>query len=146
MVKSYQGYRKEQEKIIEQLLVKDFMTKQLIKFSPDQSIEEVVNILIYRNISGGPVVDESGDLVGVISEGDCLKELVRGRYSNQPQLSGFVKDRMVTKVETLSANDSILHAATAFLDKKVRRFPILENGKLVGQISQRDVMKAIEGR
>jgi CBS domain-containing protein len=146
MVKSYQGFRKEEERQIEQLLVRDYMTRQLITFSPDQTIEEVVNILIYRNISGGPVVDENRQLVGIISEGDCLKELVSGRYANQPQLSGLVKDQMVTDVETLEAEESILNAAMAFLEKKVRRFPILEEGKLVGQISQRDVMKAIEGR
>lgn len=144
MVKSYQGFRKPEEKTIEQRLVKDYMTTNLITFSPEQSIEEVVNALVYRNISGGPVVNDKNELVGIISEGDCLKELVRVKYSNQPHLSGLVKDQMVKEVETLTANTSILDAALAFLDKKLRRFPVLDNGKLVGQISQRDVMKAME--
>ncbi|MEQ8624668.1 MAG: CBS domain-containing protein [Vicingaceae bacterium] len=144
MVKSYQGVRKVEEKVIQQLLVKDFMTTQLIKFHPNQSIDEVVNILVYRNISGGPVVDENNKLIGIISEGDCLKEMISGNYSNEPSLSGLVKDRMVKTVETLSPNHLILDAAIAFLDKKLRRFPVLENGELVGQISQRDVMRALE--
>lgn len=144
MVKSYQGFRKKEEKVIQQLLVKDYMTTQLIRFYPNQSIDEVVNILVYRNISGGPVVDENNKLIGIISEGDCLKEMVKGNYSNEPSLSGLVKDRMVKAVETLSPNHSILEAAIAFLDKKLRRFPVLENGELVGQISQRDVMRALE--
>lgn len=144
MVKSYQGFRKPEEKTIEQRLVKDYMTTNLITFSPEQSIEEVVNALVYRNISGGPVVNDKNELVGIISEGDCLKKLVRVKYSNQPHLSGLVKDQMVKEVETLTANTSILDAALAFLDKKLRRFPVLDNGKLVGQISQRDVMKAME--
>lgn len=144
MVKSYQGFRKKEEHTIEQRLVKDYMTTNLVTFHPDQSIEEVVNELVYRNISGGPVVNDQNELVGIISEGDCLKELVRVKYSNQPHLSGLVKDQMNTEVETLSANTLILDAALAFLDKKIRRFPVLENGKLVGQISQRDVMKAME--
>jgi len=146
MVKSYQGFRKKEVKTIERLLVKDFMTTNLVTFRPEQSIEEVVNELVYRNISGGPVVNEKNELVGIISEGDCLKELVRVKYSNQPHLSGIVQDQMAKEVETLSADTLILDAALAFLEKKIRRFPVLEGGKLVGQISQRDVMKALEGR
>ena len=144
MVKSYQGVRKVAEKKIQQILVKDYMTTQLVRFYPNQSIDEVVNTLVYRNISGGPVVDEQNKLIGVISEGDCLKEMVRGKYSNEPSLSSLVKDRMIKELETLSPNNSILEAAIAFLEKKVRRFPVLDNGELVGQISQRDVMKAFE--
>ncbi|MBL4709843.1 MAG: CBS domain-containing protein [Flavobacteriales bacterium] len=145
MVKSFTGVRIVEEKQLpKQSLVKDFMTKQLITFNPDQTIDQVVNILIYKNISGGPVVDSSNNLVGIISEGDCLKQIIKGKYNNHPTLNGLVKDHMIKDVKTLQPNNTILEAAIAFLEQRVRRFPVLNNGKLIGQISQRDVMKAIE--
>ena len=145
MVKSYTGARtKDDNQIPEQAMVKDYMATQLITFSPEQTIDEVVNILIYKGISGGPVVDSNNKLVGIISEGDCLKQIVKGKYNNHPTLNGLVREHMVKEVKTLKPNNSILEAAIEFLEQRIRRFPVIDNGKLVGQISQRDVMKAIE--
>lgn len=145
MVKSFIGARaKEEKQIPKQALVKEYMTRQLITFKPKQSIDEVVSILIYKGISGGPVVDDSNNLVGIISEGDCLKQIIRGKYNNSPTLNGLVEDHMVTEVKTLKPDNTILEATAAFLEERIRRFPVLDNGKLIGQISQRDVMKAIE--
>lgn len=145
MVKSYTGARTIEEKQMpKQALVKDYMTKQLITFKPEQTIDQVVSTLIYKGISGGPVVDESNNLVGIISEGDCLKQIIKGKYNNQPNLNGLVEEHMVKEVKTLKPDNTILEAATAFLEQRIRRFPVLDKGKLVGQISQRDVMKAIE--
>lgn len=145
MVKSFTGARViEEKKIQKQALVKDYMTKQLITFRPEQTIDQVVSILIYKGISGGPVIDNSNNLVGIISEGDCLKQVIKGKYNNHPNLNGNVKEHMVKEVKTLKPNNTILEAAIAFLEQRIRRFPVLDNGKLVGQISQRDVMKAIE--
>jgi CBS domain-containing protein len=145
MVKSYTGVRTIEEKQIpKQTLVKEYMSKQLITFKPEQSIDKVVSTLIYKGISGGPVTDNSNNLVGIISEGDCLKQIIKGKYNNEPNLNGTVEDHMVKNVKTLKPDNTILEAATAFLEQRIRRFPVLDNGKLVGQISQRDVMKAIE--
>ncbi|MFT6166516.1 MAG: CBS domain-containing protein [Vicingaceae bacterium] len=145
MVKSFTGARtKEEKQIPKQALVKEYMSRQLITFKPKQSIDEVVSILIYKGISGGPVLDDSNNLVGIISEGDCLKQIIKGKYNNSPTLNGLVEDHMVTEVKTLQPDNTIMEAAVAFLEQRIRRFPVLDNGKLVGQISQRDVMKAIE--
>lgn len=144
MVKSYQGVRREEKKDYTPALVKDYMSKQLISFSPRQTVDEVVNILVYRNISGGPVLDENGKLIGIISEGDCLKEIMRGHYNNDLTMSAMVEDTMIKSVITINANDTIWDAASKFLEKKIRRFPVILDEELVGQISQRDVMKAVE--
>lgn len=142
---SFTGARaKEEKKMSKQALVQDYMSRQLIIFKPEDTIDSVVNTLIYKGISGGPVVDDSYNLIGIISEGDCLKQIIKGKYNNYPNLNGLVKEHMVTEVQTLRSDHTILEAATAFLEQRIRRFPVLENGKLVGQISQRDVMKAIE--
>ena len=144
-IKSFQGKREtNQEKMGAQILVSDYMTTNLITFKAEDSLDHVIAQLIAHKISGGPVVNDKNELIGIISEGDCLKQIIKGKYNNYPNLNGSVKEHMITEVQTLQSDNTILEAATAFLEQRIRRFPVLENGKLVGQISQRDVMKAIE--
>ncbi|MFD2542722.1 CBS domain-containing protein [Lacinutrix gracilariae] len=142
-IKSFQGARKQQNVVDQKpLKVSDYMSKSLITFRPDQSVEEVIETLIANKISGGPVVNENNELVGIISEGDCLKQISESRYYNMPMAKDNVEKRMITEVETIDGNMDLFDAANKFLDSKRRRFPILENGKLVGQISQKDILKA----
>lgn len=142
-IKSFQGARKQQNATEPaQLRVRDYMTTKLITFRADQSIQEVVEALIKFKISGGPVVNERQELVGIISEGDCLKQLSESRYYNMPLEHDNVALRMVKDVETIDGNMDVFDAANKFLQSKRRRFPIVENGKLVGQISQKDILIA----
>ena len=142
-IKSFQGARKQQNSTESaQLKVKDYMTTKLITFRPDQSVQEVVEALIKNKISGGPVVNSNQELVGIISEGDCLKQLSESRYYNMPLEHDNVEKRMATNVETIDGNMDVFDAANKFLQSKRRRFPIVENGKLVGQISQKDILIA----
>lgn len=142
-IKSFQGARKQQNvSAPTSLKVKDYMTTQLITFKPNQSVQEVVESLIKNKISGGPVVNDRNELVGIISEGDCLKQLSESRYYNMPLEHDNVEKRMATNVETIDGNMDVFDAANKFLQSKRRRFPIVENGKLVGQISQKDILKA----
>ncbi len=144
MVKSYQGAQKKPPKYTEQALqVKDFMAKKLITFSPDDSMYHVTQTLVKNGISGAPVV-ENGTVIGVISEGDCLKQVVRGKYTNTPEKIGSVRDYMTPDPVTIGPGENILEVARLFLKLRLRRFPVLEDGKLVGQISQRDVIAAID--
>jgi CBS domain-containing protein len=143
MVKSYTGVRKVEKKEVTQVLVSDFMTAKLTTFRPEQTIDDVVSILIDKKLSGGPVLNDQGKLMGMISEGDCLKEIVKGKYTNTPNLIGLVKDHMTTNVITIEPDVSALDAAKKFLENRVRRFPVVKDGKLLGQISQRDVMRAV---
>ena len=145
MVKSYKGVQKAAVKSTphKPVTVEDYMSKNLITFRPDQTMDEVMDILIARKISGGPVIDETGALVGVISEGDCLKQVVKGKYHNIPTLSGKVADFMATDVKSISQDVNIFELADMFLTMRLRRFPVLHNGRLVGQISQKDVIKAV---
>ena len=142
-IKSFQGARKQQNTTIDKALkVKDYMTTNLITFRPDQKIHSAVEAIIKNKISGGPVVNDKNELVGIISEGDCLKQLSESRYYNMPLEEDLVENRMARDVETIDGNMDIFDAANKFLNSKRRRFPILENGKLVGQISQKDILKA----
>ncbi len=119
------------------------MTRRLVTFHPDQTMDQVVETLLAKNISGGPVIDDDDRLCGIISEGDCLKEVVKGKYNNSPSMSGKVSEHMAVNVKTVTPEMNIFELAQMFLNMKLRRFPVLENGKLVGQISQKDVMRAV---
>lgn len=143
-IKSFQGKRTVSNVIeSEPILVSNYMTKKLITFKEEQPIEEVIDTLIANKISGGPVVNEKNELIGIISEGDCIKQLSESRYYNLPlDNDNTVGKAMVRNVETISGNMNIFDVANKFLQSKRRRFPIVENGKLIGQISQKDVLKA----
>lgn len=144
MVKSFQGVRVVEPKKspLDQILVKDYMSTNLITFRPDDSIDQVLEVLTKKKISGAPVLDESGALVGIISEVDCLKEIIKGKYTNTPKFPGKVSEHMTENVITLSPDLSLFDAAQKFLELKIRRFPVMKDGRLVGQISLSDIIRA----
>ncbi|MGB5385505.1 CBS domain-containing protein [Eudoraea sp.] len=142
-IKSFQGPRMSQPSGDEiPFKVSDFMTKKLITFKPEQSMQDAIETLISNRISGGPVVNEENELIGVISEGDCISHISKSRYYNMPLDDAKVEDSMIKDVETIDGDMNIFDAANKFLEAKRRRFPIVENGKLVGQISQKDILIA----
>ncbi|MDX1328593.1 MAG: CBS domain-containing protein [Arenibacter sp.] len=141
-VKNYQGPRSEKAPEEVLLRVRHYMTTKLITFKPEQSVEEVIEALLKYKISGGPVVNDRYELVGIISEGDCIKHISEKRYHNLPSANRTVESHMIKNVETIDGDMNIFDAANKFLNEKRRRFPIVENGKLVGQISQKDILRA----
>lgn len=133
--------------MLRSIRVSDYMSTQLLLLNPDMAMDEAINALLERRVSGAPVVQD-GKLVGIFSESDCLKEALQAGYHNTG--SGKVSDYMSHEVTTISDDDSIISAAEIFLNQKRRRLPVLDaSGKLVGQISRRDVLRAmiaIKGR
>lgn len=142
-IKSFQGQRATQSKAPNKtLLVSDIMTRDLVVFKQNQSIHEVMKEFIKYRISGGPVVDDTGELIGVISEADFMKEISDSRYFNLPILDKTVAHFMTSKVDTIDANKTIFEAASMFFKTTRRRFPVLDNNRLVGQISRKDIVVA----
>lgn len=142
-IKSYIGRRiKPSKGSSENIKVSDYMSTNLITFKPDQSVMEVMNTLIRKKISGGPVVNAKNELIGIISEGDCIKQISNSRYYNLPLDNVKVEAHMATEIETIDGDMNVFDAADKFLTSKRRRFPIVKEGKLVGLISQKDILKA----
>ncbi|HET7361135.1 MAG TPA: CBS domain-containing protein [Salinimicrobium sp.] len=142
-IKSYQGPRAKPEKLQSApILVSDYMATNLITFREEQTVMEVMQTLIDKKVSGAPVVNEKNELVGIISDSDCMKQISESRYFNMPISDVHVKDYMSTKVSTISKDVNIFDCASLFYKHNCRRFPVLENGKLIGQISRKDILTA----
>ena len=121
--------------------IKEFMAKQLITFQSDTPIEAAMESFLENKISGAPVLDNQGKLVGVLSEKDCMRTLFESSYYNN--LGGFVKEYMSTDLKTINIHDTLSNVADEFIKSRFRRFPVMEGDKLVGQISRRDILRAI---
>lgn len=144
-IKSFQGKRARsaaRKEYQPPILVEDYMSRKLVTFRPDQSILEVMEAFAKHHISGGPVLDDNGFLVGIISEADCMKQISESRYFNQPILDKSVERYMTKEVETIDHDRSIFDAASIFDKHNRRRLPVLKGGLLVGQISRKDVVIA----
>jgi len=116
----------------------------IVTFRPDQPIQDVISIIIDKKIAGAPVLDDQNHLVGMISEKDCLRLIVDQAYYNMPAETRKVSDYMTVKVQTLSPKTNIVEAAIEFLNSPIRRFPIVENGMLIGQVSRRHILRAAQ--
>jgi len=121
--------------------IKEFMAKQLITFQSDTPIETAMESFLENKISGAPVLDNQGKLVGVLSEKDCMRTLFESSYYNN--LGGFVREYMSTDLKTINIHDTLSNVADEFIKSRFRRFPVMEGDKLVGQISRRDILRAI---
>ena len=142
-IKSFQAPRvSSTRKVVKNILVKDVMSKNLILFRPKETIHDVMIAFIKYKISGGPVVDKYGELMGIISEADCMKEISESRYFNMPILDKTVYHFMTKNVETIEASTSIFDAASLFSKTNRRRFPVIDKKRLVGQVSRKDIVIA----
>jgi CBS domain-containing protein len=116
----------------------------IVIFRPDQPIQDVISTIVDKKIAGAPVLDDENRLVGIISEKDCLRLIVDQAYHNMPAETRKVSDYMTPNVQSLSPDTNVVDAAIAFLNSPIRRFPVVENGKLIGQVSRRHILRAGE--
>ena len=124
------------------LKVKDYMSRRLITFRPKTNVVEAMDVLLKSRISGAPVVDDDGNLVGILSEVDLMQVIVQDSYYDESV--GIVGDYMRTEVDTVDPEMDIYTLAEKFIKEHRRRYPVLHEGRLVGQVSRRDVLTAAE--
>lgn len=133
--------KKNVEKIIYETAF-DYMTSKVITFKADQGIIEVIETITKRKISGAPVINDNGEIIGIITEKDCLRLIYDEKYHNLPPNKGNVINYMSKKVVTVDYKTRIDELANMFMNSNFRRYPVLKDGKMVGIISRRDVLKA----
>jgi CBS domain-containing protein len=125
--------------------VRDYMSRKFVTFRPDMDILEATDLMVRHGISGGPVVDRTGNLVGVLSEIDCLRGAVEGSYHGSG--GGYVREVMKTEFESVDVDDSIMDVARMMINRKdyyYRAFPVMKHNRVVGRIMLRDVLGALE--
>jgi CBS-domain-containing membrane protein len=146
------------------LTAKDIMTKEVVTVKPDTSIEDLAKLLVDNEISGVPVVDESGALYGIVTENDLIS---RNKRLHIPTVVSFldaaiylesskkfeqevkrvtatkVKDICERKVVTIGEDTPLVDIATVMAEKKVHLLPVVKAGRVVGIVGKRDVVKAV---
>jgi CBS domain-containing protein len=121
--------------------VRQYMATHLVTFVPEMKIAEAVRQLVKYKYTGAPVVGAGGTLVGMLSEKDCLRVAVLANAAGPGE--ALVGDYMTTEVESVTPDTDLFDVAQRFVGAPYKRLPVVEGGRLVGQISRIDVLRAI---
>jgi CBS domain-containing protein len=121
-------------------VARDFMVRKLITLRPEMDVFDAVQMLLKHRISGAPVVEPDGQYLGVFSEKCSMHVLLDAAYEQLP--SNQVRAFMDRDALTIAPDAQLLSIAQVFLLTSYRRLPVLEQGRLVGQVSRRDVLRA----
>ena len=125
-----------------QLMVRDYMAQRLTTLTPEMEIMRAVHTLLAKNVSGAPVIDGAGKLVGLLTYKDCMRVVLNAAYHSE--YGGKVAEYMCTSLHVLTPDTSIVDAAQCFLERKYHRYPVVADNVLVGQISRSDVLRALQ--
>ena len=118
------------------ITAREIMTENVVTISPDATLEEAINILLKEEISGLPVTDSDGHLVGIVTE-FALLAIVYDEKIRQDSVS----KHMTSAVLTIDIDDPINKIADLCIVHRVRRVPVMQNSRIVGLIARRDVLK-----
>ena len=146
------------------LTAKDIMTRDVVTVKPETSIEELASLLVKHQISGVPVVDDKGELYGIVTENDLISQNKRlhiptvvsfldaaiylessKKFEQEVKRITATKagDICARKVLTVSEDTTLVDIATIMDEKKTHLLPVVKNGKMVGIVGKRDVVKAV---
>jgi len=123
------------------ILVKDHMQHNAYAVNDHANVEQVVAHLLNHNITGAPVIDEQRQVVGFVSEQDCIKEMLNSTFFGED--SSSVQNIMHQEVLTVTPDTSILEIAETMLKHKPKNYPVVVDGKLVGLINRRLILQAL---
>jgi CBS domain-containing protein len=143
------------------MLARDVMTPKVVTVSPDTRVAEIARILLDRRISGVPVVDADGRLVGIVTEGDLLRrpelgtERSRGWWlrlfgDQRAEAEAYAKSHgtraeeiMTRNVVTVTEDTSVAEIARLLETHRIKRVPVLRDGRLVGIVSRANLLHAL---
>jgi len=124
--------------------ITQYMATQLVTFKPETDIRDAIDIMLKKKISGAPVVNDKNEMIGMLSEVDCLRIIVDDTYHEKPAQINTVEYYMSKALKSISPDKTILDAAYEFVHSGYKRLPVMKDGKLLGQISRVDVLRAIQ--
>lgn len=107
----------------------------------EATVRDVVSLLMKEHILGAPVVDATKNLIGFVSEQDCIQAMLNDTFYCEE--SPEVTTVMSTEVKTVTPNTSIVEIAERMAKSPPKNYPVIEDGKLVGVISRRLILKAL---
>ena len=149
---------------MDQLTVREIMTTAVITVKPETTVRELADILAKNKISGVPVVDDKGRVLGMVSEADVilqdadlhfpyyiqflesviyLQSVHKFEERVRKQIGSKVSEIMTEEVVSVSPEESVREVATLMADRNVNRLPVTENGRLVGIVTRGDIVRAI---
>lgn len=126
------------------MTARDCMSRKVNSLRPDDDVLAAVRVLVENRISGAPVIDNIGNLLGILTEKDCMAIALSAGYHGES--GGKVRDFMSTEVMTVDADTPVIEIAEHFANRNFRRLPVLESGRVVGVVSRRDVLWLLEQR
>lgn len=118
--------------------VKDTMRTRVVSVRPDATVEEAIRTLLAHDVSGAPVLDEAGGLLGIISEFQLLEVVYDPNLKVAP-----VRDFMTKDVITVDETALLATVANLFIMHRIRRVPVVRDGQVVGVVSRRDLLRYI---
>ena len=121
--------------------VSDYMSRKVISFDLRDDVGDIVAVLLEHKITGAPVLDENKQVIGFISEQDCIKEMLNTAF--YCDLTANAKDVMKTPVISVSPDMPISELAQQFDTAKPKVYPVVDEGRLVGMISRSNVLQGL---
>lgn len=123
------------------ILVRDYMKSVTVYFSPTSNLEQVVEQLIRHNLIGAPVLDDHHQMLGFITQQDCLKQLLNDSYYSQDH--EIAADIMLKDPLSVSPEMDIMHLAEDMLTRRPKLYPVCEDGRVIGVITRAEVLLAL---
>ena len=123
--------------------IKDCMRRNPLTINLDANLVEAIEIIFEYKLTGLTVTDEQGAVVGILSELDCIQAVLTAVYNEGDPEHSLVRDVMCKEVVHCQPSDSIVEVAQSMLQSRQRRRPVIEEGRLVGQVSSSNVLWAL---
>jgi CBS domain-containing protein len=117
------------------MIARDIMTRKVCTIHPEASAQEVAQLLDSQRISGAPVVDADGILIGIITEADIISKVNRDGLC--------VADIMSHELIVVNEETDVSEIAMLLTERKIKRVPVVQDGKLVGIVSRADIVHAV---
>ncbi|HEY1348389.1 MAG TPA: CBS domain-containing protein [Ktedonobacteraceae bacterium] len=118
------------------MIASDIMTRRVYTISPQTSVQEVAQLLYRERISGVPVIDgQSDQLVGMVTEADVIRHIDRDDLQ--------VSEIMTCQLVTVTENTPVSEIAALLTERRIKRVPVVQAGRVVGIVSRADIVQAV---